>query len=90
MRRAKALSFNGCESLRFEGNALRLVRLTEIRPPSSPPGIGAAVKGSTSFFSFMTITMPPMIDPIFSVLTHSSMEMRSTVQTLTKFEKTAD
>ena len=42
-----------------------------------------------AFFSFMSITMPPMIDPFRPVQTHSSLETHPTVQTHTMLEKTA-
>ncbi|MGH8652358.1 MAG: hypothetical protein ACREYE_09380, partial [Gammaproteobacteria bacterium] len=43
----------------------------------------------TSRFSFMSITMPPMIDPFTTFQTHPSLETRSQVQTHTILEKTA-
>jgi len=42
-----------------------------------------------SFVSFMSITMPPMIDPVTPLQTHSSLEIHSHVQTHTMVEKTA-
>ncbi|MGH8656518.1 MAG: hypothetical protein ACREYE_31940, partial [Gammaproteobacteria bacterium] len=41
-----------------------------------------------SRFSFMSITMPPMIDPFTTFQTHPSLETRSQVQTHTILEKT--
>ena len=42
-----------------------------------------------SFASFMSITMPYMIDPFIRVQTHSSLEIRNHVQTHTILDKTA-
>ncbi|MGH8656736.1 MAG: hypothetical protein ACREYE_33175, partial [Gammaproteobacteria bacterium] len=42
----------------------------------------------TSRFSFMSITMPPMIDPFTTFQTHPSLETRSQVQTHTILETT--
>lgn len=42
-----------------------------------------------SFASFMSITMPYMIDPFIRVQTHSFMEIRNHFQTHTILDKTA-
>jgi len=41
-----------------------------------------------SFASFMSITMPPMIDPAIRLQTHFSLEIRIHLQTHTILEKT--